>query len=191
MALIPNYRVATAMQPVDPSSAAIREGQLVTLTSAGVSLVGSGTVNNVYGIAADNFQTSASSMPGVYPGWQGRVSDGFDETKASGKMTVYHSGGEFTTDQFTNSGTALDGTKVGTILIANNDGVLAYGYADMGACIAASKQPVAMLIANSATIPSGVPGVDVNGSNALLGADNAIETTVAGNNLYIGIKLLV
>jgi hypothetical protein len=39
-------------------------------------------------------------MPGISAGWQNRVSDMFDETKASGKMTVYHSGGEFATDQF-------------------------------------------------------------------------------------------
>jgi len=183
MALIPKYRVATAMQAIDPSSNPIKEGMLVTLTSAGVRRVQSGDGNKVYGICADNFQTNASSMPGVYPGWQSRVSDGFDETKASGKVTVYHSGGEFATDQFVNSGTALDATKIGQVLIADEStGTLKSGYTDVAAAYTAGKQPVAVLTLNANTYPSGVPGVDLNGDMALLG-DNS--------NQYIEIKLLV
>jgi hypothetical protein len=190
MALIEKYRQCTAIQDIDPASEVIKEGMLVTITSAGVKRVAAATVNNVYGIAGDTFSTSGSAMPGVYAGWQGRVSDGNDETKASGKVTVYHSGGEFATDQFLNTGTALDATKIGTVLIAESTGILQYGYADVGACIAASKQPVAMLTLNAAAYPSGVPGVDVGGDNALKGQQtNDGGTTL--NNLYIEIKLLV
>ena len=188
MALIPQYRVVTAMQAVDPSSEPIKEGQLVTLTAAGVSRVTTDTVNLVYGIAADNYQTTASSMPGVYPGWQNRVSDGNDETKASGKMTVYHSGGEFKTDQFTNSGTALDSTKIGAVLIANADGVLCYGYANSAAAALAGKQAVAYLTSNAQMEDSGVPGTEVNASMGLLGDHNSGAGTPG---LYIGITLLV
>ena len=185
MALSPKYRVATAMQPLDPASNPILEGTLVVLTAAGVSTVNSssrsGDEVKVYGIAADNFQTNASSMPGIYPGWQNRVSDGFDETKASGKITVYHSGGEFVTDQFDN-GTPLDTTKIGTILISSSVGLLKYGYADVATAINASAVPIGQLTLNAGPYPSGVPGVDVNGDMALLGANT---------NQYIEFKLLV
>jgi len=185
MALIPKFLVCTALQEIDSdASEPIKEGNLVTLTSAGIKRVIVGLTNRVYGLAADTFSTTASSMPGIYDGWQNRVSDGYDETKASGKITVYHSGGEFASDQFTNTGTALDSTKVGQVLIANSDGVLAFGGTDVITVIAASAQPVAMLTRAAGAYPSGVPGTDtgLNGDMALKG-DNS--------NTYIEFKLLV
>lgn len=182
MALNELYKVVSAIQDIDPASEVIKEGMLVQLTSTGVKRVVSGGENNVYGIAGDTFATTASAMPNVYPGWENRKSDDYDETKASGKVTVYHSGGEFETDQFLNTGTALDATKIGTVLIADSTGILKYGYADISACITAAKQPVAILTSNAQAADSGVPGTDVGGSMAVRG-DNS--------NKFIRIKLLV
>jgi len=185
MALIEKYRVCTALQTIDGASETIKEGMLVTITSGGVSRVENADVDNVYGIAGDTSSTTASAMPGVYDNWQNRVSDGFDETKASGKITVYHSGGEFATDQFTkgSGGTDLsDGSHVGVCLVANSAGLLCFGYDTVGLTIAGHRQPVAMMTKAAGTYPSGVPGVDLNGDMALKG-DNS--------DTYIEIKLLV
>ena len=191
MALVEKYHVVATQFDVDPNSAEIKEGMLVTLTSSGVKRVSSSAeAKAVLGVAGDAALGSTSSMPGVGTGYisggntvsfQNRVSDGFDETKASGKITVYHSGGEFATDQY-NTATALDGTKIGHILVASTGGVLTYGDADIGAVIGAGNTPVAQLTRAAGTYPSGVPGVDLNGDIALGGANN---------NQYIEFKLLV
>ena len=110
-------------------------------------------------------------MPGVYSGWQNRASDYFDETKASGKMTVYHSGGEFATDQF-NANVAA--SAVMTPLYAYN------GLLDN--VTAQSSVVVAYVTKVAGNYPSGVPGVDINGDQALTGGN------AAG---YMEIKLII
>lgn len=182
MALVEKYHVVAAVHPIDPNSNAIKEGMLVSKTSAGVKRVTAGEVNSVLGIAGDTFSTSASAMPGISDGWQNRVSDGFDETKPSAKITVYHSGGEFATDQFVD--TNMDAANVGQILVASTGALLdnTNTYASVAAAIAAGRQPVAVLTLAAGTYPSGVPGTDLNGDMAL-GGDNT--------NQYIEFKLLV
>ena len=173
MALIERYHVVAAERAVADGET-ISEGNVVSLNSAGaVVLQGSGTFNKIpYGLAGDTKSSSASAMPGIYSGWQNRVSDYFDETKASGKMTVYHSGGEFATDQFaTNVASAtimapLYGVN-GTLDTVDTNGG---GYI------------VGRLVKAAGTYPSGVPGVDLNGDMALQG-DNS--------NTYIEVKLTI
>src|SRR5210317_1869865 len=99
MALVEIYHVVAASRTV-ASGETIAEGQVVSLDSSGEVVLQSTTDSVPYGIAGDTKSTSASSMPGIASGYQNRVSDYFDETSASGKMTVYYSGGEFATDQF-------------------------------------------------------------------------------------------
>jgi hypothetical protein len=193
MALVEKYHVVAAIQKVDPSSAEIKEGMLVTLTTAGVKRVDAGTVNRVYGVAGDTFSQSASAMPGIdkmavvgagaKASWQGRVSDAFDDTRSSGKITVYNSGGEFGTDQFVDANVAAG--NINNILVASTGGLLqSVPYVDIPACIAASRQPVAMLTLAKGAYPSGVPGVDVLPNNDIaLKGDNG--------NTYIEFKLLV
>lgn len=182
MALVEKYIVVASVHPIDPDSLPIKEGMLVTKTSAGVKRVVTADINRVLGISADNSQTTASSMPGVADGWQNRVSDGFDETKASAKITVYHSGGEFATDQFVD--TNMEDANIGNILVASTGALLsnANSYANVSTCIVAGRQPVAMLTKAAGYYPSGVPGIDLNGDMAL-GGENT--------NQYIEIKLLV
>ena len=185
MALVEIFHVVADQYDVDTTSSNdIKEGMLVTLNGAnGVRRVdASGNINTVLGLAGDTKSSSASAMPGVASGWQNRASDSFDETSASGKLTVYHSGGVFATDQFTDTNMAA--ANIGQILVANTSGLLdnTSTYANVATAIAAGRQPVAMLLAAAGSYPSGVPGVDINGDIAL-GGDNSNE--------YITIKVLV
>jgi hypothetical protein len=200
MALVEKYQGIAAIQKVDTSVSGtgydIKEGMLVYLSGAnGVRRVTTGASQNaVYGVAADNYSQSSASMPGINTSgivgggksasWQGRVSDAFDETRASGKMSVYISGGEYATDQFVDSNVAAG--NVGQIMVAGTGGTLtnAGAYVSVATAIAASKQPIAMLTLAKGAYPSGVPGVDVTPNNDIaLSGDNS--------NTYIEFKLLI
>lgn len=171
MALVEIYHVVAAERAV-ASGETIKEGQIVSLNTSGEVVLQSASFTIPYGIAGDTKSTSASAMPGIASGWQNRVSDYFDETKASAKMTVYHSGGEFATDQFASNvssatvNTALYGYQG---LLDTNDGH-------------STSTVVARVLKAAGTYPSGVPGIDINGDQAL-GGDNS--------NTYVEIKLLI
>jgi len=171
MALVEKYHVVAA-EKVVASGETIKEGQVVSLNSSGYVVLQDSTDTIPYGIAGDTKSTSASAMPGVAAGWQNRVSDYFDETKASGKMTVYHSGGEFATDQFA---TNVAGASILDPLYGAN-GVL--DTID----VHATSIVVARLTKAAGSYPSGVPGVDINGDQALSGENS---------NTYIEFKLLI
>jgi len=168
MALIERYHVVAAERAV-ASGETIKEGQIVSLNTSGEVVLQGTSFATPYGIAGDTKSTSASAMPGIASGWQNRVSDYFDETKASGKMTVYHSGGEFATDQF-NSNVAS--STIGDALYAV-DGVLDTNTSQ-------STLIVGRLIKSAGTYPSGVPGIDLNGDMALSGENS---------NTYVEVKL--
>lgn len=176
MAIIPSFFVVAGSYDVDPDTTDIKEGMCVAFHgAAGVRRVDATTgIGSVLGLAGDTKSTSASSMPGVADGWQNRVSDGYNETKASGKITVYHSGGEFVLDQFVD--TDMDAAHVGNYLKATVNGVLAIDGA------AKTADSVAMLLAGAGAYPSGTPGTDIN-NDTELGGDNS--------NQYITVKLLV
>ena len=177
MALVEKYYVVAAQYAIDPASATIKEGMAVTLTSAGVKATSSaGEVGRVLGIAGDTNSTSASSMPGVSSGWQNRVSDSFNETRASAKITVYYGGGEFATDQYSNTPTTLNSAVVGHYLKANTAGKIIYD------STARTADSLGILTRAAGTYPSGVPGTDINGDSAL-GGDNT--------NTYIEFKLII
>ena len=170
MALVELYHVVAASRAV-ATGQTIKEGQIVSLNTSGEVVIQSVTNYVPYGIAGDTKSTTASSMPGIDTGWQNRASDYFDETKASGKMTVYHSGGEFATDQFA---TNVASAAINAALYAV-DGMLE-------TVDSQSSGVVARLIKADGYYPSGVPGVDINGDQAL-GGDNS--------NTYVEIKLVV
>jgi hypothetical protein len=185
MALIEKYHVVAAVRPV-AAGQTIKEGMVVSLNNLG-QVVKQGTLDAVtsttpvipYGIAGDTKSTTAASMPGIAMGntnatggsWQNRVSDYFDETKASGKMTVYHGGGEFATDQFHSNVAAL--TPISAL----------YAYCGLlDTATAQSDVVVAYLTQADGAYPSGVPGTDVTGDMAVSG-DNS--------NTYIEFKLMI
>jgi hypothetical protein len=169
MALIEKFFVVAAEHPV--GSANIKEGQIVTLNTSREVIPYAGT-GVVLGIAGDTKSTSASAMPGIYDGWQNRANDSFNETGASGLMTVYESGGEFATDQYADNVLTLD---PGSLLYVNSSGVLA------AAATGADTAAVGVLTRAAGPYPSGVPGIDINGDMALKG-----EHT----NQYIEFKFL-
>ena len=173
MALIEKYHVVAAERVV-AAGETIKEGQIVSLNAAGEVVLQDGDNSVPYGIAGDTKQTDASAMPGIVAGWQNRASDYFDETKASGKMTVYHSGGEFATDQFDPDIVDDSEYKAGVALYAK-DGVLSLDDSQ-------SDVVVARLTQLAGVYPSGVPGIDINGDIAL-GGEN--------DNTYIEIKLAI
>lgn len=170
MALIEKYHVVAA-EAVIAIGETIKEGQIVSLNAGGEVVLQGAGAPVPYGIAGDTKSTSASSMPGISAGWQNRVSDFFDETKASGKMTVYHSGGEFATDQFAANVSTATGY---TALFAVN-GVLETADSQ-------SSGVVGYLTRSAGSYPSGVPGIDINGDQALAGENN---------NTYIEFKLAI
>ena len=179
MALVEKFHVVAAEKAV-AALQNIKEGQIVSLNSDGEVVIQSAQFPIPYGIAGDTKKTDASYMPGVASGWQNRVSDYFDETKASGKMTVYHSGGEFATDQFA----------------AN---VASAGYLDPLYAVAGLLETsdtyntgivVARLTLAAGIYPSGVPGIDLNGDQAL-GGEVPSPAGNTYNNTYIEIKLTI
>ena len=177
MALIEKFHVVAAERTVADGQS-IKEGQIVSLNSSGEVVIQDMSTNTIpYGIAGDTKSSSASYMPGIVAGWQNRVSDYFDETKASGKMTVYHSGGEFATDQF---GSNVASSAVNTPLYAVN------GLLDT----APTTYLVAYLTQAAGSYPSGVPGIDINGDQ-LLSSDDSGAPNGSGGNTYIEIKLVI
>ena len=120
---------------------------------------------------------------------QNRVADNYNEVLASGKMTVYHSGGEFWTDQYEvvrAGGTALcayvpasnlyvSGAEAGNTL----DVIQRVGrFTDQ---LSTQTQIVGRTLTDPAAYPSGVPGTDV-GFTALPEGGNSLTW---GNFLHI------
>jgi hypothetical protein len=173
MALIERYHVVAAVRPVYTDEV-IKEGMVVSLNSTGYVVKQSVTNPTPYGLAGDTKSTTASSMPGIASGWQNRASDYFDETKASGKMTVYHSGGEFAVDQFVAANVAGAAPMAPLYAVA--------GLLDTADTYSTSIVVAYLLSDGSGSQPSGVPGTDITGDIAL-GGDNT--------NTYIEIKLVI
>lgn len=172
MALREVFHVIATQFDVEPdhfnsvSNADIVEGQPVRLDTNGYVKRANAT-SGVIGIAGDSLTQSGGftelasdiviSPSGGTRSTSNRISDFYNETQASSKMTVYMSGGEFLTDQFdtsvnwdaVNPGTTLFSTAAG--LLTNTDGT---GYR------------VGFLLARPTELESGVPGTDIRGSIA-------------------------
>lgn len=164
MALIEKFVVIADHYAVAAGQEII-EGMWVELNSSGEVILANGSASEVaLGVAADTKSTSTSGLPStnnafigsaaVSSSFTNRVSDQFDETKASGKMTVYHSGGTFATDQY-----------AGSPVVNSALYVSAAGKATPTA--STSAQIVAYCVKAPGAYPSGVPGIDVDGSLTL------------------------
>lgn len=168
MALLEKFPVVADHYPV-ASGQSIIEGMIVKLNSSGEVVVADGSSGEVaLGIAGDTKSTSTSGLPttnsafigtgGTSSSFVNRVSDNFDETKASGRMTVYHTGGTFATNQFVSASYAV------------NDDLYVAGGANAGKLTgtnSTSAQIIAYIVKAPAATDSGVPGTDVNGSLTL------------------------
>lgn len=159
MALVELYHVIADIYAVD-SSAEITEGMVVMQNAAADIVVATGAGGTIaLGLAGDNkINTGNSSgLPGAADGWQNRVSDpNFDETSASGKMTVYHSGGKFATDQYDT-----------TLTFAIGDALYSDATGKLTNVASANAQVIGYCVATPAAYPSGVPGTDINGDISL------------------------
>ena len=183
MALIEKYHVVAAFYPVHTGEEII-EGMWVKLNASGEAILATGASGEyALGVAGDTKSVSTSGIPGgggqiaggtgaannahigaVDYGGTGetnqfvnRLSDSFDETKASGKVTVYFAGGEFATNQYeTDAASSIPGDP----LYVSSDSKLQ-------AADSASAQIVARLTKAADAFESGVPGLDVRGSMTL------------------------
>lgn len=232
MALYEVYHVVSSALPIDPNdNTDIPQGMLVTLNEAGfvVPANGDNGANDGWpiGIAGDSRSTGVttftpesgsalsrnpkSSMTGALVigangGSRkftfGNAASNYNEVLASGKMTVYHSGGEFYTDQYEvirSGGTTVCDYLPGTRLYAS--GAETSGGASLGEPESARPgrftdenggggidTPGAMRVGFTLTapfsLPSGVPGVDVGFTSALGGGEG-------GNSLSYGTFLHV
>jgi hypothetical protein len=174
MALIVEYHVVADMYPV--GTGAITAGMGVTLDAGGLAVAAPITTvgKAVFGIAGDSAlavegQTtaySASLTIGADGGgsrWSSnRVSDFYDETTASQKITVYNGGGKFwISDDLFDTGHAVG---IGTYIEPSTAGTA--GEWDDNSTAGAET---AIAVGASQAYPSGVPGTDTTDGSITLG----------------------
>lgn len=171
MALIEKFHIVAESIPV-MAGVELIEGTFVKLNSDGEVIKATGSASEVcLGVCGDTKSTSTSGLPSTNASSMGsfvnRVSDTFDETKASGEMTVYHSGGSFASNMFESLSYVP-----GEALYVSSNGKLTN-------VASSSGQVVAVCTKAPGAYDSGVPGLDTsNGSMQLSGS-------------YIEFKLLV
>jgi len=159
MALIERFHVVADHYPVE-SGEEIVEGMIVTLNANGRVVLASGASGEVaLGIAGDTKSVSVSGLPTTNNSSQGafvnRVSDSFDETKASGRMTVYHTGGSFATNQYE------------AVSFSVNDELYCSANGKFTNVPSTGGQIIGYVTKAQGAYESGVPGIDVNGSLTL------------------------
>jgi len=179
MALIELYHVVADFYPVDPDwSTAIVEGMVVDLSATGFVAGATGAAaERAIGLAADTLASTpptAAAHPhtpysaavtinaaGSTQWTQNRVSDAFNETLASGQMTVYHSGGKFASTEYE----VLTGAVPITYAVGNPLYVSANSRLTNVA--STSAQVIGTVVVAPSAYPSGVPGTAVTGSTSL------------------------
>ena len=147
----------------------ITEGMGVELGGAGVRRKVT-TSAHTFGIAGDSAKSTGPNKPygaslvvnsaGGTRATQNRVSDFFNETVGSGKITVYTGIGEFYTDQYNSAETFTAGTA---LYSANATG-------KMTATSTSNGNKIGTVIAPAAAYPSGIPGVDDFGVSGVTSA---------------------
>ena len=216
MALIEVFHVVASELPIDATDPAdIPQGLLVSLDTAGQVVPANGDTAAVWaiGIAGDSrsqgttsYTPESGSSLSRNPGTslegalvigalgaqqrytQNRVADNYNETLASGKMTVYHSGGEFWTDQYeiitaggVNVANYVPATRLyssgAETAVALEGNVARTGrFTDEAST---SAQVVGLTLTAPTAYPSGVPGTQV-------GFQSGLGGTEGGNSLSWG-----
>ena len=176
MALIVEYHVVADMYPV--SSSAVTAGMIVTLNTSGQIVPAptgtSSPKSRAIGIAGDSSldaagQTTAYSAQvvigadGAGTRWtENRVSDFYDETVASQKITVYNGGGKFWISEnlFDAAASVTPGTPLGI------SGTTAGEWEESGV---ADDDICAIAVGANTAYDSGVPGTDTTDGSITLG----------------------
>lgn len=218
MALITVYHVVASMFAVDAGSTTdIPQGVLLTLGSDGKAVACDGDTQYAVAVSADsrsagvtsytatsNSATSRdpkTSLTGAITiGSQGstrrftqnRVSDNYNEVLASGKITGYHSGGEFWTDQYeiiqANGSTVCSYTPAKRLYACGAGETAGTGEATIVQSgrftdeASTTTQVVGFVIEAPTEYPSGVPGTGVNSKSGLSGFEG-------GNSISFGTML--
>jgi hypothetical protein len=212
MALIEVFHVVASELPIDADNTTnIPQGVLVGLDNNGQITLCDGDTQVPIGIAGDTRSTGVTSYTpesnsalsrnpetslegalvlganGASQRFtQNRIADNYNEVLASGKMTVYHSGGEFWTDQY--ELTRADGHTAndflpGSILYASGAGEqLGTGESVARAGRFTQEAGTVVSIAgitltSPVAYPSGVPGTNVDFNSGLGGQEggNSIQ----------------
>ena len=180
MALIEIYHVVADMLPVAEGEEII-EGQCVKLNTLGQCVLCDVAGERVYGMAGDTQSDDTAGTAysdSIVMGADGalarntsnRVSDFYNETGASQRITVYTSGGKFATDQFV--GTAIQGAE---LLYTDANGMLTE--------TAGAGNVVGMSTGIPGAFASGVPGVDTD-------SDSEWPNSISLGD-YVTFKLLI
>jgi len=161
MALIPLFHVVADEHQIGAASGEIIMGQPVSLDASGLVIAADNNSTFVYGVAGDTkTSTNVAGIPStndailgagnVAQGFVNRVSDPFDETKASGMMTIYHAGGKFATDQYNTALTFVPGEA----LFVDANGL----YSN----VTSASAVVVGHVLSEGEFPTGVPGITVD-----------------------------
>jgi hypothetical protein len=180
MALIVEYHVVADMYPV--STSAITAGMIVSLNTSGQAVpapvIGTlGVGQNAIGIAGDSSlaaaaQTTAYSAQvvigadGAGTRWtENRVSDFYDETVASQKITIYNGGGKFWVSEnlFDVVAGIVPGTRLGV------SSATAGEWEDSVSATVADDDIVGIAVGANTAYDSGVPGTDTTDGSISLG----------------------
>ena len=171
MALIVEYHVVADMYPV--GAQAITAGMIVSLNAAGQAVPAPAALASpqvvAIGIAGDSAlaaegQTTAYSdqvrlgADGAGTRWtENRVSDFYNETTASQKITVYNGGGKFwiSSELFDGDGVIAPGLPLGV------SGTTAGEWEDVAGV--ANDDICGIAVGPVQQYPSGVPGTDTDG----------------------------
>lgn len=226
MALIEVFHVVAGQYPIDATNTTdIPQGRLVTLDTNGQVVLATdadaGGLAAPVGIAGDSRSQGTTSFTpesgsalsrdpvttlegaliiGAFGDaqrfTQNKVADNFNEVLASGKMTVYHSGGEFWTDQYeivdannSDAQTHTPGTQLWASSVGAGGAAGRFSDEDAGVVDALAAGTVVGLTLTSPTgYPSGVPGTGVNavGFQALPEGGNSMSW-----GTFLHVKLLI
>jgi hypothetical protein len=175
MALIVAFHTIATQLPT--TSTTIVEGMGVKISAvsgAESKVVRADATTFTFGIAGDSSVSTGPNKPygasvvvnsaGGTRGTSNRVSDFYNESVGSGKMTVYTGIGEFYTDQYNTAGSYTAGAKLyinSTGLLTNTDG---------------GGNSIGFTIDGPRAYPSGVPGVDDGG---VAGNTSAVNGSLA------------
>lgn len=126
---------------------------------------------------------------------QNRVADNYNEVLASGKMTVYHSGGEFWTDQYEVTQTSIAtvftpgfAVYASQVAAAGNRGLFTDQIGTVATNAGEPGHCVGLALTSPTAYPSGVPGTGPNavGFSALPEGGNSLSW---GNFLHVKLTL--
>jgi hypothetical protein len=209
MALIEIFHIVASQFPIDATNTTdIPQGSLVTLDANGQAALADESAGQVVavGIAGDSrSQGTTSYTPesgsslsrdpvttlegaliiGAYGDaqrfTQNRVADNYNEVIASGKMTVYHGGGEFWTDQYeivdNDGSTATTYTPATFLYASDSTSITGSNGGKFTDDLDTNSHVVGLTLTSPTGYPSGVPGTGVNavGFSALPEGGNSMS----------------